>query len=306
MKLMRAGVWGAELQSLVTQDAWSLFGNANRVLAMLKNPELHDFSLREKVAQLDPVRLMADYLQPESTNNTLSAVRFDMMRHAIAEIRHTILKVMPYSVADAEFGASEPLASRVEAVSVRFERARTAFLRDGVEEGLNLGDIDRVIEMQPIHEGHSVGELAGLKKMKFGHLEDRQGVDHDCDEVMIAARNGAYKLATIGCGALLEVLLRELMYRRQVEIASLKAQKDVWDKVFRQNFEYAMPDQPATWNLYTLINVAKHLAGQKHGGLIRQCDHLRRARNAVHGGAVLESHFLYGVDTIMGVMALIE
>jgi hypothetical protein len=249
---------------------------------------------------------MAEYLKLYEGENFLNATRVDMMRHGTAEIRSTILKVMPYSVADAEFGASAPLASRIEEVSARFERARTAFLRDGIEEGLNIAELDHIIEAHPIREGRSVDDLAAMKKIKFGHLEDQQGVEHDCDEVMIAARSGAYKLATIGCGSLLEVLLRELMHRRQADIAALRGQKGVWDKIFRQNFEYAIPDRPGTWNLFTLINVAKHVAGQKNSALIRQCDDLRKARNSVHGGILQEPHFLYGVDTLKGVMALIE
>lgn len=305
--IMRSGVWGLELQQLVTTDIYELSGKTEKLVwGLLVNQELEDYSLREKVDQLDFVRLLADYLKGMVSPGSLTPETIEEIGGAIGEIKSTVLKIMPYSVADAEFGASAVLISRIDTLSARFEGARTSYLREGIEEGLDIGEIDQALEAHSVRGDTAVGDLAALKQLKFNHLDDRQGVDRDCEEVMIAAGNGAYKLATIGCGTLLEILLREMMHRRKSEIAELRKQKDLWNKVFRANFEYALPDQPATWNLCTLINVAKHIAGQKHSDLMRQCDQLRRARNAVHGGTVVESHFLYGVATIKGVIALLE
>ena len=217
---------------------------------------------------------------------------------AISGFRHVIHSISPRIVARDCSKSQTQQIRIIHEIDNDFERARKRNLIQRSIDGVNVSDFDSLIADHPLSGDVKLGSINDILSMKFYSSDDQNSIKQDLDEIQSAFKAKAYKLTTIGCGAFMEHLLKEYLYRNSEQLQKLKKNESFWNMTFSKSPNYVDESSVKTWGLFALVKVSGRLFQDKESELERRCELLRKSRNKVHGGSLTEKHALMAIETL--------
>lgn len=260
---------------------------------------------KNTLGSLDHTRLFLQFTSSLMSVEKLHGTHFETAASLIvaaAKLKQVFLAVMPYALIDVEYEADPKLLEVVAQLEAELDGAQAVYLADTAGEYLDVREVTVVQEQHPEFMSGDIIDLETIRNLHFTHAAKTDRIVRDCEEVIIAARHGAFKLATVGCGGLLETLLREFVHRKKAEVAELKAGAE-WGAIFSRKSVYVQESDILTWDLFTLINVSAMLFSQDDAELAGHCHKLRAARNKIHGGSVGKEICTFAISVLKAVVS---
>lgn len=276
---------------------------------ILTSAEIYHDTLINILNKYDYPRLFAENLAATTDRVTIdNTYRDDLSSEllwATSGIRRVLIAVSPRIVLMKPNKEQTELIAGLKDVGVRLELVRRQYYNRQADDGLHIADIGKLIEASSFVAVDPEVVFNILRKTEYRVVRKPDDILSDIEEVRLAYGSGAFKLATVGCGGILEVLLRELLHQNTGKVEVYKSSNYAeWKNVFDKS-SYGDENNIKTWSLFSLVEVASLIFDDGNNDLRERCSQLRRARNRIHGGRLEKPHADISLDTLRIVAMLI-
>ena len=160
----------------------------------------------------------------------------------LASIKELLLGIMPMTLRDQPTRDQEEILTRIRDL----KRKIMSITQDGeIDEWLDLGEIGDTVNSLPADNlATDIDEIATLKDMQFKMPGVKEGIVQDYADTLAMYNQRLYKYAVIGCGGILENMLKEFLYRRQKDVKRIVEDPKKRDQIIKASpyNSYTKPD----------------------------------------------------------------
>lgn len=215
---------------------------------------------------------------------------------ALVSLRDFVASILSIDPQSELTEAQQKLEEKIQQQHAILKEQKSWYYEETDNETISVDELREAVTRAGDLSSVDLEVLDSIAKSGIDGLQDDE-VAQDIREVKVAYTHGAYKLATVGCAAILECLFKEALRFGNVGTCTLQANRNLAIRLMKKN-RRMKEDDLNFWSFEAIIVVAETAFDWMDSGLADSCHGLRKGRNKIHGGIVEKDFALFGLKTL--------